>query len=193
MLFKLLQVGEPVLRDRARPLVEEEILSRVIQDLIDSMHETLRDAPGVGLAAPQIGSPIQLAIIEDLPQYWTEMSAAEVSTRERSAVPFHVIINPKITNASESVVFFEGCLSLPGFTALVPRSREVVVDCLDEHAQPRTIRASGWYARILQHEIDHLNGTIYIDRMHTRSFMSLENYKRYWKGEGREEIRRRFA
>jgi len=193
MLFKLLQVGEPVLRDRARPLVEEEILSRVIQDLIDSMHETLRDAPGVGLAAPQIGSPIQLAIIEDLPQYWTEMSAAEISTRERSAVPFHVIINPKITNASESVVFFEGCLSLPGFTALVPRSREVVVDCLDEHAQPRTIRASGWYARILQHEIDHLNGTIYIDRMHTRSFMSLENYKRYWKGEGREEIRRRFA
>jgi len=193
MLLKLLQVGEPVLRDRARPLVEEEILSRVIQDLIDSMHETLRDAPGVGLAAPQIGSPIQLAIIEDLPQYWTEMSAAEVSTRERSAVPFHVIINPKITNASESVVFFEGCLSLPGFTALVPRSREVVVDCLDEHAQPRTIRASGWYARILQHEIDHLNGTIYIDRMHTRSFMSLENYKRYWKGEGREEIRRRFA
>jgi len=140
MLFKLLQVGEPVLRDRARPLVEEEILSRVIQDLIDSMHETLRDAPGVGLAAPQIGSPIQLAIIEDLPQYWTEMSAAEISTRERSAVPFHVIINPKITNASESVVFFEGCLSLPGFTALVPRSREVVVDCLDEHAQPRTIR-----------------------------------------------------
>jgi len=193
MLLKLLQVGEPVLRDRARPLVEEEILSRVIQDLIDSMHETLRDAPGVGLAAPQIGSPIQLAIIEDLPQYWTEMSAAEISTRERSAVPFHVIINPKITNASESVVFFEGCLSLPGFTALVPRSREVVVDCLDEHAQPRTIRASGWYARILQHEIDHLNGTIYIDRMHTRSFMSLENYKRYWKGEGREEIRRRFA
>ncbi|PYY02100.1 MAG: peptide deformylase, partial [Acidobacteria bacterium] len=65
--------------------------------------------------------------------------------------------------------------------------------CLDEHAQPRIIRAFGWYARILQHEIDHLNGTIYIDRMHTRSFMSLDNYKRYWKSEGLEDIRRRFA
>ncbi len=69
MLLKLLQIGEPVLRDRARLLVEEEILSGAIQELIDSMHETLRDAPGVGLAAPQIGSAIQLAIIEDSPQY----------------------------------------------------------------------------------------------------------------------------
>jgi len=194
MLVKLLQIGEPVLRDRARLLVEEEILSGAIQELIDSMHETLRDAPGVGLAAPQIGSAIQLAIIEDSPQYWTELSAAEINARERTAVPFHVVINPKITDASEpSAEFFEGCLSLSGFTALVPRSREVVVQCLDEHAQPRIIRAFGWYARILQHEIDHLNGTIYIDRMHTRSFMSLDNYKRYWKSEGLEDIRRRFA
>ena len=99
MLLKLLQIGEPVLRDRARLLVEEEILSGAIQELIDSMHETLRDAPGVGLAAPQIGSAIQLAIIEDSPQYWTELSAAEINARERTAVPFHVVINPKITDA----------------------------------------------------------------------------------------------
>lgn len=194
MVLKLLQVGEPVLRDRARPLLEEEILSPPIQELIDSMHETLHDAPGVGLAAPQVGLSIQLAIVEDLQQNWTELSAADIAVRERTAVPFHVIINPRITFASApSLEFFEGCLSLSGFTALVPRSREVIVECLNERAQPETIRASGWYARILQHEIDHLNGTIYIDRMHTRSFMSLDNYKRYWKTENLQEIRKRFA
>ncbi|HWY68314.1 MAG TPA: peptide deformylase [Terriglobales bacterium] len=194
MLLKLLQVGEPVLRDRARPLSSEEILSGPIQELISSMHDTLRDAPGVGLAAPQVGVPIQLAIIEDPPEYWTELSASDLAARERTAVPFHVIINPRITSASEpSIEFFEGCLSLDGFTALVPRSREVTVECLDERAEPKTIRASGWYARILQHEIDHLNGTIYIDRMLSRTFMSLDNYKRFWKSEKIEEVRKRFA
>ena len=193
-LLKLLQVGEPVLRDRARQLSQEEILSSYIQELISSMHDTLRDAPGVGLAAPQVGFPIQLAIIEDRPEYWTELSASDLAARERTSVPFHVIINPRITFASEpSVEFFEGCLSLAGFTALVPRSREITVECLDEHAEPKILSASGWYARILQHEIDHLNGTIYIDRMRTRSFVSLDNYKRYWKNESLEEIRKTFA
>lgn len=194
MLLKLLQVGEPVLRNRSRSLTQKEILSTPIQKLVGSMHETLRDAPGVGLAAPQIGLPIQLAIIEDLKQYWTELSVADVTARERTEAPFHVIINPTITFSGEqSVEFFEGCLSLSGFTALVPRSREVVVECLNERAEPQTIRAVGWYARILQHEIDHLNGTIYVDHMRARSFMSLDNYKRYWKSEPIEEIRKRFA
>ena len=194
MLHKLLQIGEPVLRDKAGLLTREEILSDPIQNLISSMHSTLRAAPGVGLAAPQIGLPIQLAIIEDLPQYWSELSPSEIAMRERREVPFHVIINPTITFAGEpSVEFFEGCLSLSGFTAMVPRSREVAVQCLDERAEPKTIRASGWYARILQHEIDHLEGIIYVDRMHPRSFMSLDNYKRYWKGESLERIRQEFA
>jgi peptide deformylase len=193
MLLKLLQIGEPVLRDRARPLSSEEILSGPIQELISSMHDTLRDAPGVGLAAPQVGIPIQLAIIEDSPEYWTELSASDLAARERTAVPFHVIINPRITFAGEpSVEFFEGCLSLDGFTALVPRSREITVECLDERPETKAIRAAGWYARILQHEIDHLNGTIYVDRMRTRSFMSLDNYKRFWKSEKIEEVRKRF-
>jgi peptide deformylase len=91
-----------------------------------------------------------------------------------------VIINPRIVSYGEQKVeFFEGCLSLAGFMGLVPRSREVVIECLNDEAKPRTVRASGWYARILQHEIDHLNGTIYIDRMDTRTFASVENYKRY--------------
>jgi|SRR5437763_7581574 len=194
MLLKLLQVGEPVLRERARLLTREEILSSSIQELISSMRETLRDAPGVGLAAPQVGFPIQLAIIEDSPEYWTELSATDIAARERTAVPFQVIVNPRIVRASEPTIeFFEGCLSLSGFTALVPRSREMTVECLDERAEPKSIQAVGWFARILQHEIDHLNRTIYVDRMRTGSFMSLDNYKRYWKSAKLDEVRKQFT
>jgi peptide deformylase len=165
MRLKLLQVGEPVLREKARELARAEILSEGTEALIELMRETLRDAPGVGLAAPQIGEDIQLAIIEDLAEYSRDLPPDEAARRERTPVPFHVIINPRIVSSSEEKVeFFEGCLSLTGFMALVPRSREIVVECLDENAEPRTIRASGWYARILQHEIDHLNGMMYIDR-----------------------------
>lgn len=180
MRLKLLQVGEPVLRNQARELTPEEILSHRTQSLIALMRETLRDAPGVGLAAPQIGEAIQLAIIEDLAEYSRDLPPEEVAARERVPVPFQVIINPRIVSyGDQKVEFFEGCLSLNGFMALVPRSREVIVKCLDEHAEPCTIHASGWHARIMQHEIDHLNGMIYIDRMRTRTFASVENYKRY--------------
>jgi peptide deformylase len=182
MKLKLLQVGEPVLREQARILTPEEIVSPAIQDLIESMHETLRDAPGVGLAAPQVGESIQLAIIEDLPEYSRDISAEDLAARQRQPVPFHTIANPKLTIVNgESAEFFEGCLSLSGFTALVPRASNVVVECLDGNGQATVIRASGWYARILQHEIDHLNGALYIDRMYRRTFMSVENYKEYWK------------
>ena|SRR5690348_4168962 len=182
MRLKLLQVGEPVLREKARELSREEILSEPIQALILFMHETLRDAPGVGLAAPQVGEGIQLAVIEDLAEYWHDLSPEELAARERTSVPFHVIFNPRIIAYGEQKVeFFEGCLSLNGFMAVVSRSREVVVECLDQHAEPHTIRATGWYARILQHEIDHLNGTMYIDRMKTSTFMSVEHYRRLGK------------
>jgi len=194
MRLQLLQVGEPVLRQKARPLTREEITSQPIQELITSMQETLRDAPGVGLAAPQVGMPVQLVIIEDLAEYHRDLSLEELAERERPPVPFHVIINPQIKPIGDAAVeFFEGCLSLSGFMALVPRAREVVVECLDLHGQPQTIRASGWYARILQHEVDHLHGTIYIDRMNSRSFMSVENYESCWRGLRIGELREKFA
>jgi peptide deformylase len=104
-------------------------------------------------------------------------------------VPFQVIINPKIAFASDQVAeFFEGCLSLAGFSAVVPRAHRVRVQCLDENGAPKSIEAQGWYARILQHEIDHLNGCLYIDRMRPRTFMSLDNFKQFWKGKPIAEI-----
>jgi peptide deformylase len=182
MILKIRQAGEPVLRQKARPLSADEILDRNIQELIESMRETMHDAPGVGLAAPQVGVPVQLVVVEDQLRFLQKLSSEELAERERSAVPFHVLINPAITfSGPETVEFFEGCLSVAGFTALVPRAREIRVECLNERAEPVMIEAKGWYARILQHELDHLLGTLYIDRMGSRSFSTLENYTRYRK------------
>ncbi|HTC32122.1 MAG TPA: peptide deformylase [Bryobacteraceae bacterium] len=190
MRLKIVQVGEPVLRQRARPLLHEEIVLPETQQLIAWMHDTMRDAPGVGLAAPQVGLPVQLAVIEDRPEYARDIAAERLAERERAPVQFQVLINPQIVEQSdEQVEFFEGCLSLAGFTALVKRSRQVVVEYLDERAQPRRIEAQGWYARILQHEIDHLYGRIYIDRMESRSFMSIDNLTRHWKDMSVQAVR----
>jgi peptide deformylase len=194
MRLKLVQVGEEVLRQRARELTANEIRSREIVELIDMMHDTLRDAPGVGLAAPQVGVGIQLAVLEDLPEYSKAMTPEQIVERERTPVPFHVIINPKLTPVSDDQVeFFEGCLSVNGYTGLVPRYRRVRVECLDAHAKLRTIEASGWYARILQHEIDHLNGTVYIDRMVSRTFMTIENFTRKWKDVPLSDLKERLG
>lgn len=171
MVLKIVQVGKPVLREEARLLPNEEILSDAIQGLIALMRDTMRDAPGVGLAAPQIGMPLQIAVIEDLQSYIDKVPAGQASERDRTPVDFHVIVNPVLTPEDDSTVeFAEGCLSLAGFSAKVPRFTCVRVECLNEHAEPVTIRARGWYARILQHEIDHLHGTLYIDRMDSRTF-----------------------
>jgi peptide deformylase len=97
-------------------------------------------------------------------------------------VPFHVVINPKLSVVgNDTVEFFDGCLSVTGFTAIVPRARCVRVECLNERAEPVVIKAEGWYARILQHEIDQLNGILYIDRMKSGSFSTQDNHARYWK------------
>lgn len=162
-----------------------------MQELIEWMRETMYDAPGVGLAAPQIGLPLQLAVIEDKPEYTRDAPAAFIKERERKPVPFHVIVNPKLTLLDEpNVEFFEGCLSLAGYTAVVSRARRVRVECLDHNGNPIHIEASGWYARILQHEIDHLHGTVYIDRMHARTLMTLENFNRYWKDKPIADVRK---
>jgi len=190
MILKIRSVGEPVLRSRAKALRPEEILLPSTRDLIAAMRETMNDAPGVGLAAPQVGIPLQLAVIEDREENMKDLSREVLAERERKVVPFHVIINPVLTLESPAEIeFFEGCLSLPGLVALVPRARKVKVECLDEHGQAKLIRASGWYARILQHEIDHLSGALYVDRMRSVSLCSLENFTRHWKGKTIAEVK----
>ncbi|HEX7773255.1 MAG TPA: peptide deformylase, partial [Pyrinomonadaceae bacterium] len=109
MKLKIVQAGDPVLRKQSRPLTKDEIRSPSIQLLIDLMRNTMREAPGVGLAAPQIGKSIQLAVIEDRAEYLTRLSADELAEAQRTAIPFHVIINPKLTILGKSSSqFFEG-------------------------------------------------------------------------------------
>jgi peptide deformylase len=189
MPLQIVQVGDPVLRQRARPLSKAEILSPEIQRLIEEMRETMRAAPGVGLAAPQIGRDLQLAVIEDREQYHKDIDPGQLAARERKPVPFTVLVNPEINwRSDDTKEFFEGCLSLAGFSAIVPRTHSIRVNYVDEHATPRSIEATGWHARILQHEIDHLQGHLYLDRMCSRTFTSIDNLKHYWKDLSPSEV-----
>ena len=192
--LKILQVGDEMLRAQARELSTAEILGRETQTLIENMKNTLRDAPGVGLAAPQVGVSVQLVVIEDREEYHKKLSQAQLAERQRAPVPFHVVINPRIiARADTTAEFFEGCLSMAGYMAIVPRSNTLTVEFLNERAEPVKVEADGWYARILQHEIDHLSGVLYIDRMYCRTLTTLENMERFWKDLKASEVRSRLA
>jgi peptide deformylase len=180
--LQIAQIGEEVLRAPANQLSREDILSAKTQELIEHMRDTMRNAPGVGLAAPQVGVPLQLAVIEDREEYHKKLSPAQLSERQRQPIPFHVIVNPRIVSSDKTgLEFFEGCLSVAGYSAIVPRARAVTVEYLNEHAESKRVEAAGWYARILQHEIDHLAGVLYVDRMRTCTLTTLENLERFWK------------
>ncbi len=188
--LEIVQVGHPVLRQRAKPLSLEELASPRIQKLIEDMRDTMRAAPGVGLAAPQIGESVQLVVIEDPPAYQAKLTAEELAARERESVPFHVLVNPKLTVRTDEVVSaFEGCLSFASFSMVVARARKVRVEALDENGQRVVKVATGWYARILQHEVDHLNGIVCCDRMEPRTLTTPANMVKHWHASSVDEVR----
>lgn len=190
-VLKIVQAGDPVLRQEARALSPDEIRSRPIQDLVRNMRATMRKAPGVGLAAPQVGEPLRLFVVEDRPEFQQKQSADELMRMERHPVPFYAVFNPVLTVDDDAPCdFFEGCLSVGDFRALVRRARAVRVLGLDENAAPIEVRAIGWHARIVQHEYDHLQGMLCIDRMEARSFSTLENFSRHWAHLPVDELRR---
>jgi peptide deformylase len=138
---------------------------------------------GIDLAAPQVGVPIALAVLKDGPERWAKLTDAERTARERVTLPFTVLVNPEVLPAAGDLVgFYEGCLSLPGLTGVVARHRAVRVTALDEHGEPVVRAFSGWPARIVQHEVDHLGGILYVDRVETRSLSTPATYERLWAG-----------
>ncbi len=156
-LLSIVQPPNPTLRRRAR------LVTRIdddLQRLIDDMIETMRQASGVGLAAPQVDQSLRLAVIETLPE--TDEEGNDIpDSRE-----LHVIINPEITWKSRKMVDgYEGCLSIPGYIGEVSRHEAVRVQGLDRHGRKFNLRLRDWTARIFQHEIDHLDGILYIDRL----------------------------
>ena len=166
------QAGTPVLRDKARQLTQEELLSDRVQDLIEEMVSVCR-ARGVGLAAPQLGEPLALIVLEDPAK---DVPVDEARAQERFPFALKVLVNPVVKPKQGSAVahFFEGCLSVQGYRGLVPRALEVDVTALGGDGKPVSFSARGWLARVLQHEYDHVQGTLYVDRMITRSFRRLD-------------------
>lgn len=184
--YAIRAVGDPVLRQKAEPVPQHDITSKRIQEFIEIMRQKLQEAPGVGLAAPQIGEPIQIVVIEDRQAFIRNLTLEQIAERQRAPIPFHVLINPRvISKGSRRARFFEGCLSLAGFRALVPRADTVAVEALDQHGNELAFEAQGWYARILQHEYDHLQGILYIDAMEPHTFTTQENYEDNWKQVGK--------
>ena len=170
----IVQTGDPVLRSRASEVSPERIQTPQFQQLLEVMIAVMRAAPGVGLAAPQIGIPWRVIVLEDRDELIEKVDEEELKVRGRTAFSTRVFVNPVLQLIGEKVELFrEGCLSVDGFSAQVERCHEVEVQGLDEHGVAQTWRVSGWPARILQHEVDHLNGTLYIDRMKTRSFSTV--------------------
>lgn len=181
-MFEIVHAGEPVLRRVAQPVDPWEIGRDEVQALIAAMRDLMREAPGVGLAAPQVGVSLQVIVIEDRPEYLERLDSADQEARGRVPVPFQVLINPELHIEDPTpATFFEGCLSIPGYQGLVARASAVRVRALDDQGEPVDIRARGWYARILQHEIDHLHGTLCIDRMDLRTLTTHRNYGQYWQ------------
>lgn len=177
----IVQAGHPVLRTPAAPVPAEMIGTPELEHLITRMITAMRQAPGVGLAAPQIGVGLQLIVLEDTEERMARLTPAQRDERGRRPLPLTVILNPALRLIEgESAVFFEGCLSVVGYTALVERALAVEVTGLTRDGEPLRWEASGWPARILQHEVDHVRGTLYVDRMLTRSFCSAEEAQSRW-------------
>lgn len=125
-----------------------------------------------------------------MPERQANLTPEQLAERERHSVPFHVVVNPVLTLLGDELVdAFEGCLSFNGFVMAVRRHRHVRVEALDEHGQPFVREATGWYARILQHEIDHLHGVMCCDRMDPRTLATVANHGRYWPGMTPAEMR----
>jgi peptide deformylase len=186
----IVHAGQPVLRAVAAPVPPEHFGTPELRQLVATMAEVMRRAPGVGLAAPQIGLDVALIVLEDAEALMGRLSPAERAARGRVAFPLKAIANPVLTVHGEArATFFEGCLSVPGYMALVERALEVEVTGLDVNGEPVTWRVAGWPARILQHEVDHLAGTLYVDRMISRTFGTNTEVVTRWLGRTIDEVR----
>jgi len=171
VILKVARIGHPVVRAEARPVPPGKLRSAEIQRLIDDMEETMHEYDGVGLAAPQVHVGLRLAVLE----------VEATDERSSDAVPFTVLVNPVVRPLSEAkLVGYEGCLSIPDLRGQVPRYDKVRLEALDRKGRPFSLEASGFHARVIQHECDHLDGRVYLDRMtDLRSLSFVREFDRF--------------
>lgn len=148
MLRPILRLGDSILSEPARPV---DAITPEVEKLIDDMIETMYAAPGIGLAAPQVGVALRIFVLD--------LSVG------RDPAALHVMINPEFVERDGMQLEEEGCLSLPGFTATVARPKRVVIKALNRQGDEQTLEGTGLMARALQHEVDHLNGCLFVDRL----------------------------
>ena len=174
-ILKVARLGHPVLRQRAEPVSVDALRSAEVQRLIDDMIETMREYDGAGLAATQVHTLKQVAVIE-----------VQANPRYPQAphIPLTVIVNPVVTPLTdEREEDWEGCLSVPDMRGMVPRYTAVRLECLDRSGQPMNIVAKDFFARVIQHETDHLNGFVYLDRMRDLATLShIAEWQKHWLG-----------
>lgn len=172
----IVQAGHPVLRTRALPF-DGQLDDELLEALILLMRRTMHAAPGVGLAAPQIGLPLRLAVLEDT---WAADEEA-ARARDRVPLPFAAMLNPGyVPLGDRRAGFYEGCLSVRGYTAVVRRAAAVRARWTAPDGTAHTAEFTGWQARIVQHETDHLAGTLYLDKAEPRSLCTNEEYTARW-------------
>ena len=182
----IVAAGDPVLRRRAADY-DGELGADLFADLIGAMRESMLTAPGVGLAAPQVGLGVRIAVLEDGALVRPEIAAA----RDRRPTPFRVLVNPAYEPLDETTALaYEGCLSVPGYQAAVERARTVRLSGWDDTGTALNEQITGWAARIVAHETDHLNGTLYLDRAVLRSLASADNYLARWSGPSLDPARK---
>ncbi|WP_055551606.1 peptide deformylase [Streptomyces sp. NBRC 110028] len=172
----IVSAGAAVLRQPALPY-EGQLSGGRLERLLRAMRETMHNAPGVGLAAPQIGVPLRLAVIEDP----AEVAAEVREARGRVPQPYRVLVNPSYEPLGDArAAFFEGCLSVPGWQAVVHRPERIRLRGQDETGRELDEEFTGWPARIVQHETDHLDGVLYLDLAETRSLSSAQAVADHW-------------
>lgn len=168
------KIGDPVLRSPAVLYAVDQLSSPGFVQLLDDLVETMHAEGGIGIAAPQIGESVRVAVI----------AIARASTRypDMADFPLTVFVNPRITVLDPTEQgFWEGCLSVPNLRGYVLRPRCVRVDFLDERGCAQWLEAEGFLATVLQHELDHLDGVLFVDRIRdTTKLATIENYARYW-------------
>jgi len=172
-ILKVARLGHPVLRQVTETLTASELRSQTVQQLIDDMIITMKEYDGVGLAADQVHESKQIAVLE---------VAGNPRYPDKPDVPLTVLVNPRITPLSEEMEEdWEGCLSVPDMRGRVPRYKNIRVEAWDRGGKAVSFVAENFHARVIQHEYDHLNGKVYLDRMRDFSTLSfLTEYFRYW-------------
>lgn len=170
-ILKVAQLGHPILRRRAASVPRDTIRSRDFQRFVDDLIETMREYAGVGLAAPQVHEGLQVFAVE-----------AQKEQEETPGIPLMVLVNPVVTPLGEAMgEDWEGCLSIPGLRGRVPRHREIRVEALDRRGEVLDFTATDFTARVIQHEHDHLQGIVFLDRMKSFETLTfLDEYARYW-------------